>query len=46
MSGEHNEGEHGMQPAFVIYDDDKDSFGRLGLMQSVQLKRWFSMAWE
>ena len=26
MSGEHNEGEHGMQPALVLYDDDKDSF--------------------
>ena len=25
MSGEHNEGEHGMQPTFVLYDDDKDS---------------------
>ena len=27
MSGEHNEDEHGMQPALILYDDDKDSFG-------------------
>ena len=26
MSGEHNEGEHGMQPALILYDGDKDSF--------------------
>ena len=25
MSCEQNEGEHGMQPALVLYDDDKDS---------------------
>ena len=24
--GEHNEDEHGMQPALILYDDDKDSF--------------------
>ena len=30
MSGEHNEGEHGMQPALVLYDDDKDSFWAVG----------------
>ena len=27
MSGEHNEGEHGMQPALIFCDDDKDSCG-------------------
>ena len=26
MSGEHNERDHGMQSALVLYDDDKDSF--------------------
>ena len=26
MSGEHNEDEHGMQPALRLYDDDQDSF--------------------
>ena len=26
MSGEHNEGEHGMQPALILYDDDNDSY--------------------
>ena len=26
MSGEHNEDEHGMQPALMLYDDDKDTF--------------------
>ena len=26
MSGEHNEGVHGMQPAWILYDDDKGSF--------------------
>ena len=31
MSGEHNEGEHGMQPALVLYDDDKDRFWAVGI---------------
>ena len=30
MSGEHNEDEHGMQPAFILYDDDKDRFWAVG----------------
>ena len=31
ISGEHNEGEHGMQPALILYDDDKDSFWAVGI---------------
>ena len=31
MSGEHNEGEHGMQPALILYDDDTDSFWAVGI---------------
>ena len=31
MSGEHNEGEHGMQPALVLYDDDQDSVWAVGI---------------
>ena len=31
MSGEHNEGEHGMQPALILYDDDKSSFWAVGI---------------
>ena len=31
MSREHNEGEHDMQPALILYDDDKDSFWAVGI---------------
>ena len=31
MSGEHTEGEHGMQPALIVYDDDKDRFWAVGI---------------
>ena len=31
MSGEHDEGEQGMQPALIMYDDDKDSFWAVGI---------------
>ena len=31
MRGGHNEGEHGMQPALVLYDDDTNSFWALGI---------------
>ena len=31
MSGGHNEGEHGMQPALVLYDDDRDSCWAVGV---------------
>ena len=31
MSGDHNEGEHAMQPALILYDDDKDCYWALGI---------------
>ena len=31
VSGEHNEGEHGMQPALILYDDDGASFWAAGI---------------
>ena len=31
MSGEHNEGKHGMQAALILYHDDKYSFWAAGI---------------
>ena len=31
MSDEHNEGEHGKQPALVLYEEDTDTFGAVGI---------------